>query len=117
MLPPEAKARRSSKHLHPHLSCKDLKEHLQTYRNNLKTSSNTKFKNVDTSPRTRNEKQTGQFENQRAVTVAGNTETVETQKEDAGIQLSAQQSEWLHATDDEPEDHELEAHYMYMETI
>ncbi|GKE51979.1 hypothetical protein Tco_1487135 [Tanacetum coccineum] len=34
-------------------------------------------------------------------------------KEDAGIQLSAEQSEWLHATDDEPEYHELEAHYMY----
>ncbi|GJY96779.1 retrovirus-related pol polyprotein from transposon TNT 1-94 [Tanacetum coccineum] len=39
-------------------------------------------------------------------------------KKDAkGIQLSAEQSEWLQDTDDEPDEQELEAHYMYMANI
>ncbi|GKG39159.1 hypothetical protein Tco_0463304, partial [Tanacetum coccineum] len=39
--------------------------------NNLRTSSNSRNKNVDTSPRYKNENQTGKFRNQRTVTVAG----------------------------------------------
>ncbi|GJT39272.1 hypothetical protein Tco_0939137 [Tanacetum coccineum] len=45
--------------------------------NNLRTSSNSKNKNVDTSPRYKNDNQTGQFGNQRTVTVAGARETVQ----------------------------------------
>ncbi|GKA08552.1 integrase, catalytic region, zinc finger, CCHC-type containing protein, partial [Tanacetum coccineum] len=44
--------------------------------NNLKTSSNTRNKNVDTTLRYKNDNQTGQFENQRAVNVARARETV-----------------------------------------
>ncbi|GKA38243.1 retrovirus-related pol polyprotein from transposon TNT 1-94 [Tanacetum coccineum] len=44
--------------------------------NNLRTSSNSKNKNVDTTPRYINENQTGQFGNQRTVTVAGARETI-----------------------------------------
>ncbi|GKE77823.1 hypothetical protein Tco_1543943 [Tanacetum coccineum] len=44
--------------------------------NNLRTSSNSKNKNVDTTPRYKNDNQTGQFGNQRTVTVAGARETV-----------------------------------------
>ncbi|GJU61890.1 hypothetical protein Tco_1243725 [Tanacetum coccineum] len=44
--------------------------------NNLGTSSNTMNKNVDTSPRARNDRKTRQFVNQRIMTFAGNRETV-----------------------------------------
>nr|GEU34852.1 putative RNA-directed DNA polymerase [Tanacetum cinerariifolium] len=39
--------------------------------NNLRTSSNSRNKNVDTTPRHRNDNQSAQFGNQRAITVAG----------------------------------------------
>ncbi|GJZ71821.1 retrovirus-related pol polyprotein from transposon TNT 1-94 [Tanacetum coccineum] len=42
----------------------------------IRTSSNSDNKNVDTSPRYKNDNQTGQFGNQRTVTVAGSRETV-----------------------------------------
>nr|GFC89589.1 hypothetical protein [Tanacetum cinerariifolium] len=35
-------------------------------------------------------------------------------KEEAGIQLNAEQADWRDDTDDESDDQELEAHYMYM---
>nr|GFB54376.1 hypothetical protein [Tanacetum cinerariifolium] len=38
-------------------------------------------------------------------------------KEEAGFQLNAEQANWRDDTDDEPEDQELEAHYMYMAQI
>nr|GEZ93332.1 hypothetical protein [Tanacetum cinerariifolium] len=38
-------------------------------------------------------------------------------QEEAGIQLNAEQADWRDDTDDELEDQELEAHYMYMEKI
>ncbi|GKE94342.1 retrovirus-related pol polyprotein from transposon TNT 1-94 [Tanacetum coccineum] len=44
--------------------------------NNLRTSSNTRNKNVDTTPRYKNDNQTGQFRNQRTMTVVGARETV-----------------------------------------
>ncbi|GJR08184.1 hypothetical protein Tco_0790836 [Tanacetum coccineum] len=63
--------------------------------NNLRTSSNTSRANQDNSPRIN--RGTG-YENQRVVNVAGTSEN----KDD---------------TDDESDDPELEAHYMYMEQI
>ncbi|GKA16543.1 hypothetical protein Tco_0696290 [Tanacetum coccineum] len=44
--------------------------------NNLRTYSNSRNKNVDTTPRYVNENQTSQFGNQRAVTVVGARETI-----------------------------------------
>nr|GFD48087.1 hypothetical protein [Tanacetum cinerariifolium] len=35
-------------------------------------------------------------------------------QEEAGIQLNAKQADWRDDTDDESDDQELEAHYMYM---
>ncbi|GJS01187.1 hypothetical protein Tco_0317695 [Tanacetum coccineum] len=81
--------------------------------NNLKTSLNTRNKNVDTYLRTENDDHTGKFGNQRTVTVAENRET----QESKGIPLSAEQDEWLQDTDEEPDEQELEAHYMYMAKI
>ncbi|GJQ97194.1 integrase, catalytic region, zinc finger, CCHC-type containing protein [Tanacetum coccineum] len=53
-----------------------FKKIYKTTNNNLRTSSNTRNKNVDTTPRYKNDNQTGQFGNQRAVNVAGARETV-----------------------------------------
>nr|GFA89155.1 hypothetical protein [Tanacetum cinerariifolium] len=100
--------------------------------NNLRTSSNTSRANQDNSPRIN--KNAG-YENQRSGNVTGARETVarECQKskkakdaayhrekmllckqKKAGIQLNAEQADWRDHTDDELEDQELEAHYMYM---
>nr|GEV01656.1 hypothetical protein [Tanacetum cinerariifolium] len=38
-------------------------------------------------------------------------------QEEAGFQLNAEQADWRDDTNDEPEDQELEAHYMYMAQI
>ncbi|GJU93620.1 hypothetical protein Tco_1318376 [Tanacetum coccineum] len=70
-----------------------------------RTSSNSRNKNVDTSPRYKNDNPTGQFRNQRTVFVAGARET-ETKKAD-----------WLEDTYDEIDEQELEAHYSYMAKI
>nr|GEU59245.1 hypothetical protein [Tanacetum cinerariifolium] len=66
--------------------------------NNLQTSSNTSRANQDNSLRIN--RGTG-YDNQRIVNVARTRENVE-------------QADWKDDTDDEPEDQELEAHYMYM---
>ncbi|GKE72117.1 hypothetical protein Tco_1534158, partial [Tanacetum coccineum] len=66
--------------------------------NNLRTSLNSRNKNVDTTPRYKNDNQTRQFGNQRTVTVAGARETVED-------------------TDEEIDEQELEAHYSFMAKI
>ncbi|GJR72025.1 hypothetical protein Tco_0084390 [Tanacetum coccineum] len=70
--------------------------------NNLRTSSNSRNKNVDTSSRYKNDHQTGQFGNQRTVTVAGARETVGSQLADI---------------DEEIDEQELEAHYSFMAKI
>nr|GEW49533.1 hypothetical protein [Tanacetum cinerariifolium] len=82
------------------LIAKHFKNIYKPTNNNLRTSSNTKNKNVDTSPRTENDKNTRQFGNQRTIAVAGIRETVENQD-----------------TDEESDKQELEAHYMYMAKI
>ncbi|GJX67932.1 hypothetical protein Tco_0303659 [Tanacetum coccineum] len=102
--------------------------------NNLRTSLNTRNANVDNTPRTNRgtgyDRQTEQYDNQREINVARARETVGTQvvqpresayhkekmllckQKEAGIQLSAEQVDWRDDTDDEPEDQELEAHYI-----
>nr|GFA52682.1 hypothetical protein [Tanacetum cinerariifolium] len=80
--------------------------------NNLRTSSNTSRANQDNSLKFN--KNAG-YENQRNGTVAGARGTVGSTVEEAGIQLNAKQADWRDDTDDdELEDQELEAHYMYM---
>nr|GFC32211.1 hypothetical protein [Tanacetum cinerariifolium] len=99
--------------------------------NNLRTSSNTSRANQDNSPRIH--KNTG-YEGQRSDIVAGARDTVGSsmkpkrakdaayhrekmllcKQEEDGIQLNAKQADWKDDTDDESDDQELEAHYMYM---
>nr|GEV02792.1 hypothetical protein [Tanacetum cinerariifolium] len=103
--------------------------------NNLRTSSNTGRANQDNSLRIN---KSARYGNQRLGHVAGARENVarECQKtkreknaayhrekmllckqEEARIQLNAEQADWRDDTDDESEDQELEAHYMYMAKI
>ncbi|GJW78307.1 hypothetical protein Tco_0139989 [Tanacetum coccineum] len=58
------------------LIAKYFKKIYKPTNNNLRTSSNTKNKNIDTTPRYKNENQTGHFGNQRAVNVVEARETV-----------------------------------------
>nr|GEZ65881.1 hypothetical protein [Tanacetum cinerariifolium] len=61
------------------LIAKYFKKIYKPNNNNLRTSSNTKNKNVNTTPRYKNDNQTGQFRNQRTMTVVGARETVGSQ--------------------------------------
>ncbi|GJW74990.1 retrovirus-related pol polyprotein from transposon TNT 1-94 [Tanacetum coccineum] len=107
--------------------------------NNLRTSSNSKNKKVDTTPRYVNENHTGQFRNQRTVTIAGARETVGSQEcrkpkrakdytyhkekmllckqAEKGVPLQVEQADWLEDTDEEVDEQELEAHYSFMTKI
>ncbi|GKC66563.1 hypothetical protein Tco_1099161, partial [Tanacetum coccineum] len=88
----------------------------------------------NTTPRYKNDNQTGQFGNQRAVTVVGARETVRNQKRikdysyhkekmlmckqaEKGAPLQAEQADWLEDMDEEIDEQELEAHYSYMAKI
>ncbi|GJW47885.1 hypothetical protein Tco_0079531 [Tanacetum coccineum] len=101
------------------LIAKYFKKLYKPTNNNLKTSSNTRNKNVDTTPRYKNDNQTGQFGNQRAVNVVGARETVGglvvQQFWDTMCSNTSEQSDWLADTDEEIDEQELEAHYSYRE--
>ncbi|GKE99805.1 hypothetical protein Tco_0023156, partial [Tanacetum coccineum] len=113
------------------LIAKYFKKIYKPTNNNLRTSLNTRNKNVDTTPRYKKDNQTGQFGNQRTMTVAGARETRKRVKDstyhkekmllckqaDKGVPLQAEQSDWLADTDEEIDEQELEAHYSYMAKI
>nr|GEU99178.1 integrase, catalytic region, zinc finger, CCHC-type, peptidase aspartic, catalytic [Tanacetum cinerariifolium] len=95
--------------------------------NHLRTSSNTSRANQDNSLRFN---RSDGYKNQRIGNVAGARETIGLtmvkdaayhkekmilcKQEEDGIQLNAEQADWRDDTDDELEDQELEAHYIYM---
>nr|GFC86859.1 hypothetical protein [Tanacetum cinerariifolium] len=103
--------------------------------NNLRTSSNSKNKNVDTTPWLKNDNQSGQFRNQRTVNVAAVRENVGSKPKrvkdsayhkekmllckqaEQGVPLQAKQYDWLADTEEEVDEQELEAHYSYMGKI
>ncbi|GJZ35456.1 hypothetical protein Tco_0581273 [Tanacetum coccineum] len=117
------------------LIAKYFKKIYKPTNNNLRTSSNTRNKNVDTTPRYKNDNQTRQFRNQRTMTVTGARETecrkpkrvkdftyhkekmLICKQAEKGVQLQAEQSDWLADTDEEIDEQELEAHYSYMAKI
>ncbi|GKG22526.1 hypothetical protein Tco_0387829 [Tanacetum coccineum] len=79
---------------------------------------------MDTTLRYVNENQTGQFGNQRIVTVTGARKTIGSQKKmllykqaEKGVPLQAEHADWLKDTDEEFDKQELEAHYVYMAKI
>ncbi|GJZ50521.1 retrovirus-related pol polyprotein from transposon TNT 1-94 [Tanacetum coccineum] len=101
--------------------------------NNLRTSSNSKNKNVDSTPRTENDRQTRQFsfnckeyghfakecrKPKRVKDYSYHKEKMMLCKhEEKCVPLSAEQSDWLQTTDEESDEKELEAHYLYMAKI
>ncbi|GKF00777.1 hypothetical protein Tco_0027700, partial [Tanacetum coccineum] len=86
--------------------------------NNLRTSSNTNRANQDNTLRLTEEYghvASGCQKPKRAKDAAYRKEKMLLCKqEEAGFQLNAEQADWRDDTNDEPEDRELEAHYMYM---
>nr|GEY81337.1 Gag-Pol polyprotein [Tanacetum cinerariifolium] len=100
--------------------------------NNTRTSSNSRNKNVDTTPRYKNDNQSGQFRNQRTMNVVGVRENVGSPVvQQSGIQCfnckefdSAYHKEKMllckqaeKDKDEEIDEQKLEAHYSYMEKI
>nr|GEW64630.1 hypothetical protein [Tanacetum cinerariifolium] len=90
---------------------------------------------MDTTPRYKNDNQSGQFRNQRTANVAGAWENESRKPKrvkdsayhkekmllckqaEQGVPLQAEQYEWLADTDEEVDEKELEAHYIYMAKI
>nr|GEX43097.1 hypothetical protein [Tanacetum cinerariifolium] len=87
------------------LITKYFKKIYKPINNNLRTSLNSRNKNVDTTPRYKNDNQYGQFRNQRTVNVVGAREKI------------GSPYDWLEDTDEEVDEQELEAHYSYMAKI
>ncbi|GKB97682.1 hypothetical protein Tco_0983819 [Tanacetum coccineum] len=97
------------------LIAKYFKKICKPTNNNLKTFSNSKNKNVDTTPRYKNDNQTGQFGNQRTMTVAGECRKPKRVKDsmyhkekmllckqaEKGVPLQAEQYHWLADADEE----------------
>nr|GFA32186.1 hypothetical protein [Tanacetum cinerariifolium] len=112
------------------LIAKYFKKIYKPTNNNLRTSSNYKNKNVDTTPRYKNDDHPGQFGTQRTVNVVGTREKVGSQdsayhtkkmllckQAEQGVPLQVEQYDWLANTDEEVDEQELEAHYSYMAKI
>nr|GEX27869.1 retrovirus-related Pol polyprotein from transposon TNT 1-94 [Tanacetum cinerariifolium] len=93
--------------------------------NNLKTSSNSRNKNVNMTPRYKNDNQSGQFGNQRTIIKPKRVKDSAYHKEkmllckqnEQGVPLQAKQYDGLADTDEEIDEKELEAHYRYMPKI
>ncbi|GJS34064.1 hypothetical protein Tco_0532446 [Tanacetum coccineum] len=104
------------------LISKYIKNIYKPTNNNLRTSSNTRNKTVDTSPIFGNDRQSRQFGNQKTVTVAGARETecrkpkrakyyayhkekmMLWKQEEKGVPLNTEQGDWLADADDEPDE-------------
>ncbi|GKE18745.1 hypothetical protein Tco_1426322 [Tanacetum coccineum] len=98
------------------LIAKYFKKLYKPTNDNLRTSSNTRNKNMDTTPRYKNDNQTRQFRNQRTMTIAGAREMKAKKVKDStyhkekmllckqaekGVPLQAEQYDWLADTDEE----------------
>nr|GFC03667.1 hypothetical protein [Tanacetum cinerariifolium] len=114
------------------LIAKYFKKIYEPTNNNLRTSSNSRNKHVDMTPRCKNDNQSGQFGNQRTVNVARarriNPKMVKDsayhkekmllcKQAEQGVPLQVEQYDWLPDTDEEIGEQELEAHYSYMAKI
>nr|GEY80314.1 hypothetical protein [Tanacetum cinerariifolium] len=129
------------------LIAKYFKKIYKPTNNNLRTSSNSKNKNMDTTLRYKNDDHSGQFGTQRTINVAAARENCFNSKEyghfakecrkpkkvkdsayhnekmllckqaEQGVPLQAEQYHWLADTNEEVDEQELEAHYSYMAKI
>nr|GEU98481.1 reverse transcriptase domain-containing protein [Tanacetum cinerariifolium] len=108
------------------LIAKYFKKIYKPTNNNLRTSSNSRNKNVDTNSRYKNDKQSGQFGNRRMEckklkrvkdSAYHKEKMLLCKQAEKGVSLQAEQYDWLADTDEEIGEHELEAHYSYMAKI
>nr|GEX10563.1 hypothetical protein [Tanacetum cinerariifolium] len=115
------------------LIAKYFKKIYKPTNNNLRTSSNSKNKNVDTTPRYKNDSQSGQFRNQRMEygyfakecrkpkrvkdSAYHKEKMLLCKQAEQGVPLQAEQYDWLAETDEEVDEQEPKAHYSYMAKI
>nr|GEY96551.1 retrovirus-related Pol polyprotein from transposon TNT 1-94 [Tanacetum cinerariifolium] len=117
------------------LIAKYFKKIYKPTNNNLRTSFNSKNKNVDTTPRYKNDDHSGKFGNQRTVNAVAARENecrkpkrvkdsayhkekmLLCKQAEQGVSMQAEQYDWLANTDEEVDKQELEAHYSYMAKI
>ncbi|GJY98251.1 hypothetical protein Tco_0515161 [Tanacetum coccineum] len=90
------------------LIAKYFKKIYKPTNNNLRTSSNTRNKNVDTTPRKPKRVKDFTYHKEKMLLC---------KQAEKGVQLQAEQSDWLADTDEEIDEQELEAHYSYMAKI
>nr|GEY87924.1 retrovirus-related Pol polyprotein from transposon TNT 1-94 [Tanacetum cinerariifolium] len=93
------------------LIAKYFKKIYKPTNNNLRTSLNSKNKNVDTPLRYKRDEHSRQFGTQRILNVVAARENV------GSVPLQVEQHDWLADTDEEVDEEELEAHYSYMAKI
>ncbi|GJW43246.1 retrovirus-related pol polyprotein from transposon TNT 1-94 [Tanacetum coccineum] len=99
------------------LIAKYFKKIYKPTNNNLRTSSNTKNKNVDTILRYKNDNQTGQKPKRVKDSTYHKEKMLLCKQAEKGVPLQAEQSDWLADTDEEIDEQELEAYYSYMAKI
>ncbi|GJX65809.1 hypothetical protein Tco_0300152 [Tanacetum coccineum] len=90
------------------LIAKYFKKIYKPTNNNLRTSSNSKNKNVDTSSRKPKRIKGYSYHKEKMLLC---------KQAEKGVPLQAEQANWLADTDEEIVEHELEAHYSYMAKI
>nr|GEU72524.1 putative ribonuclease H-like domain-containing protein [Tanacetum cinerariifolium] len=114
------------------LIAKHFKRIYKPTNNSLRTSLNSRNKNVDNTLRNKNDNQSGQFGNQRTMNVARARDNKAKKVKDSayhkekmllckqtekGVPLQAEQYDWLADTDEEIDEQELKVHYSYMAKI
>nr|GEX96915.1 hypothetical protein [Tanacetum cinerariifolium] len=108
------------------LIAKYFKKIYKPTNNNLRTSLNSKNKNVDTTPWYKNDDHSGQFRNQRTEyrkpkrvkdSMYHKERMLLCKQAEQSVSLQAEQYVWLADMDEEVDEQELEAHYIYMEKI
>nr|GEW90615.1 hypothetical protein [Tanacetum cinerariifolium] len=90
------------------LIAKYFKKIYKPTNNNLKTSSNSKNKNVDTTPRKLKRVKDSVYHKEKMLLC---------KQAEQGVPLQAEHYDWLADTDEEVDEQELEAHYSYMAKI
>nr|GEX06891.1 retrovirus-related Pol polyprotein from transposon TNT 1-94 [Tanacetum cinerariifolium] len=105
------------------LIAKYVKKIYKPTNNNLRTSSNSKNKSVDTTLRYKNDDHSGKFRNQRTEcrkpkrvkdSAYHKEKMLLCKQAEQGVPLQAEQYDWLADTNEEADEQEMEAHYSYM---
>ncbi|GKA65482.1 hypothetical protein Tco_0765189 [Tanacetum coccineum] len=105
---PEQAQKDKEMHKNLALIAKYFKKFYKPTSNNLRTSSNTRNKNVDITPRKSKWVKDSTYHKEKMLLC---------KHAEKGVQLQVEQSDWLADMDKEIDEQELEAHYRYMENI